>query len=102
MSTPAPGTHRAQIGSESGPHATLDERRPPWIQADQDAGTNAGTCSLSRQEKVHPPADLRARMGSLSRGRMIMLFAVAVCTEVVKDFESRPHKAVTFLVEGEK
>ena len=31
-----------------------------------------------------------------------MSFPVAACTEVVEDFESRPHKAVTFLVQGEK
>ena len=59
------------------------------------------TRSLRRQEKAFQPADPKAQLASLSRERTTMSSPVTAFKgrSVVEDFDSRPHRAVTFLVE---
>ena len=71
-------------------------------------GTKTGACSLSRHERASPLVDPKGPCGELvesTYGNVIAsqcLQGKLKNMEVVDDFESRPHNAVTFLVARDK
>ena len=78
--------------------------RRPWLIAcvvsrrfQEEPLFTADTCSSRRQEKVFQPGDPKAHVASLLRERTSTLSPVTACKE-----RSRKHKAVTFLVDGDK